>query len=261
MVLASGPFVAVGALHCALRNAATPACSNTLRVALTCRFCWHPKPRALHSTDAPPIPQMQMCAPAAASQSVEMAVMAMSLSLRPNEPPGHALAHAPMRPLPLPPGWDQCADAHGQIYFLDRSSGTTTWIDPRLAPARYDSALSAATLPRATVESGPARPSPAVARVEPPAGPTEPALSDGLRWFAAEDLRAAPLPAHCDRSASATELASPPVRAPSLNRPLRKATRLGASPMARDDTARELESIAVKLPGFPANRSDDAALH
>jgi hypothetical protein len=199
---------------------------------------------------------MQMCAPAATRQSVEMAVMPVSLSLRPNEPPSHALARAPM--LPLPPGWEQCADAHGQIY-LHPSSGTTTWTDPRLAPARYDSALSAATLPRAAVEGDLARP--AAAFVEPPTGPAAPALSDGLRCLAAEDLRAAPSPAQGDHSASATELASPPVRAPSLNRPLRKATRLGASPTARDDTARELESIAVKLPGFPANRSDDAALH
>jgi hypothetical protein len=204
-----------------------------------------------------PIPQIQMCAPADAGQSVELAVMPVSLSLHPNEPPG--LARCCM--LPLPPGWEQCSDAHGQIYFLNRSSGTTMWTDPRLAPARYDSALSAATLPRATVESGLAHPSPAVACIKPAAGPPAPALSDVLRCFAAEDLRAAPSAAQGDHSASATELASPSVRAPSLNRPLRKATRLGASPTARDDTARELDSIAVKLPGAPANRCDDAPLH
>jgi hypothetical protein len=82
VVLASAPFVSVGALHCACRNAATrraPARSESLN----CRCCWHPKPRALRSTDAQPIPQMQMCAPAAAGQSLEMAVMPVSL-LPPN---------------------------------------------------------------------------------------------------------------------------------------------------------------------------------
>ncbi len=259
MVFASGPFVAallVGASHCACRYAATRR-ARTRSESLDCRFCWHPKPRVLQSTDAQPIPQMQMCAPVGAGQTVEMAVMPVSLSLRPNEPPGHILARAPM--LPLPPGWEQCADAHGQIY-LHPSSGTTTWIDPRLAPARYDSALSAATLPRAAVEGDLARPSPAVACAQPPTGPAAPALSDGLRCFAAEDLRAAPSPAHCERSESEAELASPPVRARSLNRPQRKAKRLTASPTAHDDPARELESVAIKLPGFPGNRSDDAAL-
>jgi hypothetical protein len=111
-----------------------PACSNTLRVALTRRCCWHPKPRVLHSTDAQPIPQMQMRAPAATSQSVEMAVMP------------------------------------------DHSSGTTTRTGSRVAPTRYDSALSEATLPRAAVDSDLPCQSPAVASGEPPAGPIESAL-------------------------------------------------------------------------------------
>jgi hypothetical protein len=194
VVLASAPFVADFSLHCACRNAATRR-ARARSESLNCRFCWHPKPRILRSTDAPPIPQMQMCAPAAAGQSVEMAVMPVSLSLRTNEPPRYALAPAPM--LPLPPGWEHGTDALGQIYFLDHSSGTTTWTDPRLAPARYDSGPSAATLRRATVESDLARPSPAVARVEPRTGPAAPApflptQPDVLRCSAGEGLRAVP---------------------------------------------------------------------
>ncbi len=173
MVLASTPFVAVPSLHCACRNAATRR-ARTRSESVNCRCCWHPKPSILRSRNPEPIPQMQMCAPAAAGQPVEMAVMPVSLSLLPNEPPRHALA--PALVLPLPPGWEQGTDAHGQIYFLDHNSGTTTWSDPRLAPARYDSGPSAATRARATFESDLARPSPAVAGAEPPTGPAAPAL-------------------------------------------------------------------------------------
>ena len=84
-----------------------------------------------------PIPQLS--APPPETESVEMAVM--PVSLLPNMPPSQALAPAPM--LLLPPGWEQGTDAQGQIYFLDHNSGTTTWTDPRLAPARYDSGPSA----------------------------------------------------------------------------------------------------------------------
>jgi hypothetical protein len=173
VVLASAPFVSVGATHCACHKAVTRI-ARARSESLNCRCCWHPKPRVLRSTDAQPIPQMQMCAPAAAGQSVEMAVMPVSLSLLPNEPPSQDLAPAPV--LPLPPGWEQGTDAHGQIYFLDHNSGTTTWTDPRLAPARYDSGPSAATRARATFESDLARRSPAVAGAEPPTGPAAPAL-------------------------------------------------------------------------------------
>jgi hypothetical protein len=64
---------------------------HTHSESLCCRCCWHPKPRVvLQSTIAQPIPQMQMSAPAGAGQSVEMAVMPMSLHA--NKPLGHALA-------------------------------------------------------------------------------------------------------------------------------------------------------------------------
>jgi hypothetical protein len=133
VVFASAPFVAVGALHCACRYAATRR-AQTRSESLDCRFCWHPKPRVLRSTDVQPIPQMQMRAQAAAGQSVEMAVMP------------------------------------------DHISDATTRTGSRVAPTRYDSALSAATLPRATVDSDLPCPSPAVASGEPPAGPAAPAL-------------------------------------------------------------------------------------
>ncbi len=139
MVLASAPFVSVGALHCACRNAAATRRASPRSESLNCRCCWKPKPRALRSTDAQPIPQMQMCAPAAAGQSVEMAVM--PVSLLPNEPPIQALAPAPM--LPLAPRWERGTDAHGEIHFLDHSSGTTTWTDP-LATAVSPAKLSRA---------------------------------------------------------------------------------------------------------------------
>jgi hypothetical protein len=97
-----------------------------------------------------------MCAPAAAGQSVEMAVM--PVSLLPNEPPSQALAPAPM--LPLAPGRERGTDAHGEIYFLEHSSGATTWTDPlatAVSPAKLSRAQGEYAVSLAELVSTPVR--------------------------------------------------------------------------------------------------------
>ncbi|KAJ3355309.1 hypothetical protein HDU83_003604 [Entophlyctis luteolus] len=44
----------------------------------------------------------------------------------------------------LPPGWEQRTVADGRQYFIDHNTRTTTWLDPRLPPARETPATSAA---------------------------------------------------------------------------------------------------------------------
>jgi hypothetical protein len=103
---------------------AAVVCSMLL--ACLCNYACH---------DEQPSPPMQMAAPAAEAHSIEMDVM--PASALPNEPQGRALASLQMQP--LPPGWEQCTDTQGRVYFVDHNSATSTWADPRSAPCRSDS--------------------------------------------------------------------------------------------------------------------------
>ncbi|KAB0364292.1 hypothetical protein FD754_008448 [Muntiacus muntjak] len=44
----------------------------------------------------------------------------------------------PRPELPLPEGWEEARDFDGKVYYIDHTSRTTSWIDPRdrLSPAQ-----------------------------------------------------------------------------------------------------------------------------
>jgi protein KIBRA len=37
----------------------------------------------------------------------------------------------PRPELPLPEGWEEARDFDGKVYYIDHTSRTTSWIDPR----------------------------------------------------------------------------------------------------------------------------------
>ena len=37
----------------------------------------------------------------------------------------------PRPELPLPDGWEEAHDFDGKVYYIDHTSRTTSWIDPR----------------------------------------------------------------------------------------------------------------------------------
>jgi len=34
---------------------------------------------------------------------------------------------------PLPPNWEKALTENGEVYFIDHSTGTSHWLDPRLS--------------------------------------------------------------------------------------------------------------------------------
>ena len=42
-----------------------------------------------------------------------------------------ALEKMPRPELPLPEGWEEARDFDGKVYYIDHTSRTTSWIDPR----------------------------------------------------------------------------------------------------------------------------------